>query len=245
MFELQGELFVGTAERVFRQVLDALDGLEIVVLDCKRVTRVDEAAQRMLDEIRDALESAGCALVLADAQGQPDVDLALEWCEDRVLERFGASTVAARSDLAAQELLRGLADDELAALTRVTRSHQLSAGDVLFKQGDPADSVFFIRSGALTVMLAARDDDTDAPSRRLARLGAGVSVGEMALVGDNVRSADVVAAQDSEVTELSVAAVAELAASHATLTTRLHANLAQVLSDRLRRANEQLRLLGR
>ena len=120
------------------------------------------------------------------------------------------------------------------------------AGEALFKTGDPADSVFFIRSGALTVLLPLGESDgVEMSARRLARLGAGVAVGEMALVGDNVRSADVVVAQDSVVAELPTAAVAELGASYPSMTTHLHGNLARVLANRLRLANEQLRVLAR
>ena len=36
--ELQGELYLGTAERVLRQVIAVLDEVDIVVLDCGRVT---------------------------------------------------------------------------------------------------------------------------------------------------------------------------------------------------------------
>ena len=200
----------------------------------------------MIDELRGELESAGCALVLADAQGRPDVDVALEWCEDRILERFEARGGAATSDLAAHDLLRGLDARELAALTAMTRAHHLPAGAVLFKQGDPADSVFFILSGALSVLLPITDNpDVEASSRRLARLGPGVSVGEMALVDESLRSADVVVAEDAVLTELPTAALASLAATHPGITTHLRANLARVLADRLRRANEQLRLLVR
>jgi glutaminase len=246
VFELQGELFVATAERVFRQVIAALDDTDIVVLDCKRVTRTDDAAQQMLEQMRAALEAGGCTLVIADADGQPDVDIALEWCEDRILERFAPAAAGETTDLAAQELLRGLNSDALAALTAASRSHLLAEGEVLFKQGDPADSVFFIHSGALSVLLPLGDNEgIEASSRRLARLGPGLAVGEMALVGDSVRSADVTAAQDSILTELPTAAVAALGATHPGLTTQLQVNLARVLADRLRQANEQLRLLAR
>ena len=248
VFELQGELFVGTAERLFRQVIAAFDEAEIemVVLDCKRVSRTDDAALRMLEEMRGALEAVGCALVIADAHGRPDVDVALEWCEDQVLERFGEFAGVTTSELAAQELLQGLDADELTALTAVTRSHHLVAGDVLFKRGDPADSVFFIRSGALSVLLpVAGDTDAESAAHRLARLGPGVTVGEMALVDDSVRSADVVVAQDAVLIELSTAAIAALRTAYPGLTTHLHVNLTRVLADRLRRANEQLRLLVR
>jgi CRP-like cAMP-binding protein len=87
-------------------------------------------------------------------------------------------------------------------------------------------------------------DVADEASGRLARLGPGVAVGEMALVGDSGRSAKVVAVQDTVVAELSTAAIEACAAAHSGLLAHLHVNLARVLADRLRRANDQLRLLA-
>ena len=244
VFELQGELFVGTIERVLRELLDAVEESDLLVLDCKRVTRTDDAAVRLLAEMRTELAAAGCTLVLADAPGPPDVDAALEWCEDRILDRAGATGAVTATDLGVQELLRGLDPSELDAIRAVVRSHELPAGAVLFKHGDPADSVFFIHAGALSVMLPTGDElDGEQPGRRLARLGPGVTVGEMALAGDSVRSADVVVAEDALLTELTTAALASLGSAHPRVVARLNATLAQVLADRLRRANEHLRLL--
>ena len=247
VLELQGELYFGTAERLFREVISVLDEADVVVLDCQRVTRADAAADRMFEQLRGVLDAVGCELVLADAAGQPSIDAALEQCEDRILARFDTSvSAAATTDLGAQELLRGLTTAELDSVAAAVRVHSLAAGDVLFRKGDPADSVFFILSGALAVLLPRRDGvHADEPARRLARLGAGVSVGEMALAGDVGRSADVVASQASVVVELPVTAMAECSDVHPGLSSRIQANLARVLADRLRRANEQLRLLTR
>jgi glutaminase len=245
VFELHGDLYFATAERVFRHVIASLDTVDMLVLDRTRVTRADDAATRMLDELRAALDAVGCTLVLAGAYGQPDLDSALEWCEDRILRRFGITPVTETTELRTQELLRGLTESELAAVLEATRWHRLPAGQLLFKQGDPADSVFFILSGAVTALLPRGDaEPPDAPSRRLARLGAGVTVGEMALVGDHGRSADVLAAQDTQLAELPTAAINACTTMHPNLATKLHLNLARILADRLRRANEQLHLLS-
>ena len=79
----------------------------------------------------------------------------------------------------------------------------------------------------------------------MARLGPGLAVGEMALAGDEARSADVVAAQDAEVAELRVDDFDALVDAHPTIGAAVHINLARVLAARLRTANEQLRLLSR
>jgi glutaminase len=243
VFELQGEMYLGTAERVTRHIIDAVEPLDVVVLDLTRVTRFDAASRGILSELSTRLDAIGRRVVIAGTDGQPDVDVALEMCEDRILEAVGHEPVVATSDLAAQELLSGLSTDELAAVAAATRRLRLDAGSAVFKQGDPADSIFFILSGALAVLLPLDAGDGGTGStRRLARMGPGLAVGEMALVGDSVRSAHVEVSQDAELAELPIAGVATLTSAHPDLALHLHRNLARVLADRLRRANEQLRL---
>jgi glutaminase len=241
VFELQGELFAGTAERVVRRVVESFDDATIVVLDCMRVSRIDDAARRLIDETVAGVAGGPHALLLAGIEGHSGVDSALEWCEDEVLARHSPGATDAAHDLTAQDLFAGLQPEDVEALVGATRTHTLGAGDVLFKQGDPADAVFFIVSGALAVTLRA---DDDAPVRRLARLGPGVAVGEMALLADSVRSADVVAVDDSTLVELRIDHLATLARSRPGIESRVQINLARVLADRLRRANEHLALLA-
>jgi glutaminase len=244
VLELQGELFLATAERVERCIADAFEVAEVVVLDLRRVTRADAAVMAQLGRLADEVDHDGRSLLLAETEGAPSVDSVLEMCEERILSRFGHWPPAARAALAEQELLAGLEPGELDLVAASCRIATVSEGDTLFKQGDPADSLFFIATGALSVLLPL-DDTTGARSRRLALLGPGLAVGEMALAREASRSADVVAARDTEVAELSVEAFDLLATSHPAIAARVHVNLARVLADRLRTANEQLGLLSR
>jgi glutaminase len=246
VLELQGELFLATAERVERQIAAAFEDSDVVVLDMRRVTRADGAVIEMLQRLALEVERDGQSLVLADIDGGPGVDSVIEEFEDRILAAFGDGAEVERTDLAAQELLRGLSADELGLVAAACHTVSIAEGETLFKQGDAADSVFFIGSGALSVLLPLDDvDDAGAGSRRLARLGPGLAVGEMSLAGDEARSADVVAAQDAEVAELPVAAFDALVAAHPAIGAAVHVNLARTLATRLRTANEQLRLLSR
>src|SRR5439155_823629 len=116
------------------------DGLAI--LDLSRVTAVDEAAAGTLAGLSPALEAAGTELLVVGAARHPSLadalaalevpssdarrwewnepEEALEWCEDRLLERLGllgpgAATVVAGSPLLVyrlgREALPRLSDD--------------------------------------------------------------------------------------------------------------------------------------
>lgn len=243
--ELQGELFVAAAERVLRAVTQQMETSDIIVLDFSRVTVADPAATALLERLAAELEPTDVTIVFASRPDAPALEAAIEWCEDRILQQHRPDALGGRdaASFHAQELLRDLDDDALRAIAMATTTVTLEAGDVLFKQGDLADSVYFIRGGALAVMLPL--DGTAGNARRVARLGPGLAVGEMAIVGDHTRSADVVAVAASDLAELHLADLDEVTAVHPDVTHRINLNLARVLADRLRSSNEQLRLLAR
>lgn len=243
--ELQGELFVAAAERVLRAVTQQMETSDIIVLDFSRVTVADPAATGLLERLAAELEPTDVTIVFASRPDAPALEAAIEWCEDRILQQHRPDALGGRdaASFHAQELLRDLDDDALRAIAMATTTVTLEAGDVLFKQGDLADSVYFIRGGALAVMLPL--DGTAGNARRVARLGPGLAVGEMAIVGDHTRSADVVAVAASDLAELHLADLDEVTAVHPDVTHRINLNLARVLADRLRSSNEQLRLLAR
>ncbi len=171
----------------------------------------------------------------------PDVDGALEWCENRILQRVGTPAESLPEDLAIQELLGGLTREELALVEDAVDLVQVSKGDVVFREGDHADAIFFVLSGLVSVRLLLGGDGRD---RRLATLGAGVAVGEMAFLDEGERSADVVAERDSLLGRLSIGDLHEIGQVAPRVTATFSANLARNLSGRLRRANEQVRMLA-
>ena len=170
----------------------------------------------------------------------PDVDSALEWCENELLIAAGAVAAEPPADLAAQELLVGVPADEVAQLEAVSTRRELAAGETIFREGDTADSLYFILSGAVSVLLPL---DGTGRSRRLATLGPGIAFGEMALLDEGRRSADVVVERDCVLVELPTTAFAEVGVRYPHLGRALYANLARDLSHRVRNANSQLRAL--
>jgi glutaminase len=251
VFELQGDLFFGSTERLFRTVVDDIAGVDAVVLDCKRVGNLDGAAISMLSKLRGALDGVGCLLVMADApvgvlediasHSFSDADAAIEWCEDRILARLGSPAESLPEDLAIQELLGGLTAEELALVREAVEIIEVARGEVVFREGDHADAIFFVLSGLVSVRLPLVDQGRD---RRLATLGPGVAVGEMAFLDEGERSADVVAERDSRLARLSIGRLQAIGRVAPQVTAAFSANLARNLSGRLRRANEQVRMLA-
>jgi glutaminase len=252
VFELQGDLFFASTERLFRSVIDNLVGVDYVVLDCKRAGNVDGAAASMVTSLRIQLEAVGRTLLVADADASgpiaaigarmfADTDAALEWCEDRILEECGVTSFGPPQKLAVQELLQGLTPAELAAVESAVEVRSAEPGEIVFHEGDHADSIFFVLAGLVSIRLPLRGRGR---VRRLATLGAGLAFGEMAFLDEGRRSADVVVEEESVLARLSIDDLHRLGEELPGVLTKVSANLAHNLSGRLRRANEQVRMLA-
>ena len=87
----------------------------------------------------------------------------------------------------------GHARGALAEIDRAATWVRLSAGDVLFSQGDPPDAMYVVTQGSLEVLA-----QHDATGRRLSFVGRGEFLGEAALLLDQPRSATVRALRDAE-----------------------------------------------
>ncbi|MBB4039341.1 NTE family protein [Microvirga flocculans] len=74
----------------------------------------------------------------------------------------------------------------------------LQGGDVLFQEGDPADALYMLVSGALGVSVLGGHGE----QRRVARIAPPETIGEMALVSNAPRSATVTALRDSVLLKL-------------------------------------------
>ncbi len=76
-----------------------------------------------------------------------------------------------------------------------------SAGESLFRAGEPGRHLYVVKSGLVEIRQPATDGSTDAPLL-LRRVGPGEIFGEIALIEEVPRTADAVAACDSELLEI-------------------------------------------
>lgn len=74
-------------------------------------------------------------------------------------------------------------------------THTFKIGDTIFKEGEPGDCAYLIKSGEVKITKIARDDQP----RTIATLKAGNIIGEMALIDNEPRAASAVVLQDTEV----------------------------------------------
>ena len=103
------------------------------------------------------------------------LDEAIEWAEDQVIYRYGGFTSSKETaHLGEQALLADLAPEEIAALAELSTARRYEAGQRIVCAGEPANSLFFLQSGMVSVKLPS--------GVRLASLGPGMEFGEMAII---------------------------------------------------------------
>lgn len=139
--------------------------------------------------------------------------------------------------LRGQPMLRGLDDDELAAIVHATRVVRGAAGTVLFDAGVPSDGAYMVKSGELCAELVMPDGQT----RAVARFGPGVVVGEIGLVESETRSLRVRITAEASLYHIDRERFAALRRSHHPGAYKVIRNIAVMLCDRLRDTNARIR----
>jgi glutaminase len=254
VIELMGTLSLSNVDYVARQLV-AKPRPQFVIFDFRRVTSMTPAGARLLaEEFRELAAFHVTAIVSgikrASAEWKPIaawtdnlsnmryyflLDAAIEWAEDQVVYRHGGSIdFHETTELSEQPLLAGLTPEELTDLASIAAVRHYRAGEKIIAAGDPAASLFFLRSGAVHVTLP--------DGIRLATLTAGMAFGEMALLEPH-RSADVLADMAATAYEIPLRDFERLRKQHPRASERIMRNLAQLLADRLIVANTKVDLL--
>ncbi|GAA0588943.1 glutaminase A [Caenispirillum bisanense] len=261
VMELAGALNFAACDYIARSVA-AGGPRELVVFDLRRVGRLGAGAPALLAALFRDLTAAGTRVVLSglDAEGQPaatlaaaltgdadtasalrrhaTLDEAVEWAEDQVVFLYGGfGRVMESVPLADQSLMQGLSADDLARIARLVQPHAIRTGERIIAAGEPADSVFFLQTGMVSIRLP------DGP--RLATLGAGTCFGELALLTPgSPRTADVWADTPVTCLRLDLADYDRLRRDRPTAGETILRNLAALLADRLRQANAKIAALS-
>ncbi len=203
MIELVGALNFATIDYVTRRLAGEPPNAPLLILDFRRVPDLTAAGAQLLGENLTILGNAGVTAILTGLEATSAVwtairartadpqrlrrfallDEAIEWAEDQIIYRYGGFTSSKEtSHLGEQALLADLAADEIAALAELSTARRYEAGQRIVSAGEPANSLFFLQSGMVSVKLPS--------GVRLASLGPGMEFGEMAII-ETHRSADV------------------------------------------------------
>jgi glutaminase len=263
IWQLQGNLMFSTTEVAIRDVAETMPNAEYLILDFKRVLLLNECACGLFYQLLLDATAQGKTLLFIQTKNVPllrrfmraklreqfettfrvfeHIDRALEWCENQLLET--ALPLRSNDDTVELKEFPVLADftaAESATLTGLLKRNIYKSGDTIINAGDPAGELFLLRRGQVSVLLPQSSGENS----RLATFSAGMTFGEMALIDGAPRSAMIVADADVECDLLTLEDFHRLDQTHLAIKIKLLRNLCFDLSNKLRKANRELSVLG-
>ncbi|NMM86338.1 glutaminase A [Rhodococcus sp. SRB_17] len=199
VYELHGDLLFAGAESAVREIGSLDEGLEVVVIDVRRVDDASVAAIRMITALRAQLGEQGCGVALVDPKGLlgqrtssidpdqrsgrvfADLDSALQWCEDTLLaahcpQQRQPSTVTIED----HPVLDALTSNQVSAFASQLEQRTYARGDMIARRGDPASGFYLILQGQVSTMFT----DSQNIEHRITTLSAGMTFGEMTMFLD-------------------------------------------------------------
>ncbi len=261
---LQGFIFFGTADKLITAIRNRIMELEgsqfdFLVLDFHHVSQLDTSAIVTFSKLAQLSERIGFHIVISGADeksikqlvkhgfftfgDQPlerhykeQLDLAVDWCERRILQDLNLNDE--EQILALEDVLGRIAyeqaDVDLLAEFFVVEDRK--SGEYLFNEGDSGESLYFVGSGTVVVVL----DVPRQVERILRKYKAGAILGEMAIYTGENRTASVRIENDARLFRLDKEKLEEMSRRFPASTAALHTYIVKVLSERLGRANRNL-----
>lgn len=258
VYQLQGNLTFVTTEAVVHDVMENIDATDHLILDFGHVLSINDTSARLVYEISLKFTALGKTVLLTHTdrvsllrrvykvkagrrfeelfRAFDDNDPALEWCEEKVLEKHWVTHPPAASTTVECELFEGLTKDEIQTVTRLLKPRLYDANEAIIKVGDAAQELFILVSGRVSVLVGAEGG----VKRRLATFSPGMIFGEVALIDSAPRSATILADSAVDCVLLSLADFERLGETHPTIKIKLLENLSRGLCRKLRKANREL-----
>lgn len=256
---LQGYIFFGTAYRFYEHLKVRVSGvkggaLSFIILDFKSVRGLDVSTIVDFQKLKKLTDSKGIELLISNASpqlqpllagggiieerlGRPslfdDLDRALEWCENILLQEaclLDAERVTVEQQLAQHAIVR---PRDASALGNFLERMETTVGDTVFNQGDQSDSLYFIESGRVDVLLR----DEAGHVLRLRSMTAGAVIGEVGFYLGKARSASIVVTEAGVLQRLSHDALRQMEETATQTASAIHVLIASMLSDRLATTN--------
>jgi CRP-like cAMP-binding protein len=129
-------------------------------------------------------------------------------------------------------LLPGWRDEDWRQLFRFTTTRRVKGGEALIQRGEPDRTLYFVLHGGLEITAHSGDGFT---MGRVAQVGAGSLLGELAFFDGGPRSAGAWAVQDCEVAAMTPDQYAAFEQSSPALARELLFGLGRILAIRLRK----------
>ncbi len=253
VYWVSGYLFFGSSDRLLEEVRRRLDvqgsKVEYIVLDMAEVPGMDSSAVVSLiklqnlcvergvqlaccslkDLINNTLRTAGVLSFLAFASRNE----ALAWCEAELISK--QMSPAPNSDRLAGWLAQELGPEAAKDIVPYLKRKAVKEGEILYHQSDRAETIDLVAQGSVAIVLRREDGSL----HQLRVMQTQTVVGEMGFFRDALRTASVVAAENSILYSLTLEAFARLERERPNVANSFLRFIIRTLANRLDFANRE------
>ncbi len=235
---LQGALYFGMVRPLRAELEASIGQAQWLVLDWAHVVSQDSTLQRMLQRFEEGAAQRGVQVLhcarAGYAQALPDVDRALEQCENELLAQASQAGPSQPADVLSEcVLMQGLDAPAQSQVRACFTLQEFAQGERVLQRGDPTRELLVLAQGSANVVIGNG-------SIRVAGMSAGAIVGEMGFLDGSPRAADVFAAEPLLAHVLQRERFDALSLSHPEIAQQMLQNLCVELASRLRSLHKLL-----
>jgi len=248
VFELQGALFFGSAEKLAKEIELSLLEARYCILDMTHVVEIDTTGANIIYQVTRTAESKGQFLLIGnmgenpslkkflrimDATGDfnrnlfPDSDTAIEWAEDHLLTEYFFAPGLRHIALHEMDIVEGFSTSELDRFTKVMILKTYAKGELIVSKGDENRDLYLLINGSISLKIPLLNSSRMA---RLVSFGPGGVFGAIGLLEEQPLSASVFADDDCELYKLTYREFLNLRAEMPDLAIKLLTNIGKILS---------------
>ena len=264
ILNLQGFIFFGTADKLIstiraRMLERNVSQVDYLILDFHHVSQLDTSAIVTFAKLGQLSDRLGFHIIVSGADDKSlkqlvrhrfftfgdmrwqriykdQLDTAVAWCEAKLLESLNINIEQRNRELTdILEQVCGSVDDAR-ELTGFFVEEQHPKGAWLFREGESGESLYFVGSGTVAVVLQTNGQH----ERVLRKYKSGALFGEMAVYTSETRSASVRIEDDAVLFKLDKAGMIEMQHQYPVASAAFHSYVVRLISERLRRSNREL-----
>lgn len=259
VLELQGELSFAAGELVTSSALNGAEETDFAVLDFKAVRSIDLIDVPIFSHLIDSYEEMGGQIAFSDIDRHPvfsdalakqrekeglhpvrhfdELDLALEWCEQGLIDKYGEVEADPELSLAQHGATIGMSPDQIALLAKHLDHREYAAGEMIYDETETeVDEMLLVTAGKISILLRADDGGR----RRIATLSPGMTLGEVAMLSGRDRIGTSVADTQVSAYVLETGELEVLRAADPSLAAILFENLLKMMAVRVNNLRDQI-----
>jgi sulfate permease, SulP family len=264
IFQLQGFIFFGSSYHLINDLTrdseDQQKTLDIMILECHLVSGLDASAIFTFTKLYKKLSDQCITLIFCSLSPSleqilqqklschqelsptncyffRDFDLALEWCEEQLIQEDHEQTLQflQRSPSLSEQLTLWLSPEEIAELISYMEIQKFPSDHILFRQGDLPTGLYFLISGQISVVI----EDSNRQSKLLRTFSESIILGEISFYEQTPHSVSVLVNQPSIFYYLSSERFLKIQQEKPQWTVALEHLIIVQLSDQLKHRDQQ------